>query len=46
MNITDDDFNGLEQPYTISAIVVIVIFGLFAIIVCLNILFNKHPNFC
>ena len=46
MNITEDNFNDMEDPFTVGALVVIVIFCLFSIIVCLNMLFNKHPNFC
>ena len=46
MNITKDNLNDLEQPYTISAIIVIIIFILFAVIMCLNLLFSKHPNWC
>lgn len=46
MNNTGTDINSFEEPYNIGAIIVIVIFSLFAIIVCLNLLFNKHPNVC
>jgi len=46
MNITEDNFKDIEGPYNIGAIIVIIVFCLFAIIVCLNMLFSKHPNFC
>lgn len=46
MNNTGTDVNDFEGPYNVTAIVVIVMFFLFSVVLCVSVIFNKHPNVC